>query len=205
MANLSPSADDLRRTLEPQLQPGEQVIWVGQPDPERFSLEVERACLGLFGIFAVVLVVALWATSHLPQPRSALAAVLLIVSALVACLLITAPWRYRSRVLQTIYAITDRRALVYRGVGWSLLWLDVLPELQDTLWSFDQAQIRARRRIPRYNGRTDLVFDGERHYHFTGRGSIRDWVQVGFLGLENVDEPDQVLDQQFFQERIAPD
>ncbi len=205
MANPSLSTDDLRRTLEPQLRPGEQVMWIGQPDPDRFSLEVERAYMGLFSIFAGALVVALWATSHLSQPRSALAAGILVVSSLVACLLLTAPWRYRSRVLHTIYAITNRRALVYRGVGWSLLWMEVLPELQDTLWSFDPGQIRARRRIRRYNGRTDLVFDGERHYHFTGRGSIRDWVQVGFLGLENVDEPDQILDQQFFQERITPD
>jgi hypothetical protein len=204
MANLPPSADDLRRTIEPQLRPGERLIWIGQPDPVLFSLEVERAYLSLFGLVAVVVVVALWATSHLSYPRSALIAVILMVSPFVAYLLIAAPWRYRTRVLQSIYAITDRRALVYRGVGWSLLWLEVLPELQDTLWSFDPPQIRARRRIPRYNGRTDLVFDGERHYHFTGRGSIRDWVQVGFLGLGNIDEADRLLDEQFLQDGIRP-
>jgi hypothetical protein len=72
---------------------------------------------------------------------------------------------------------------------------DPLPELHDTVWSFDPIQIRARRRIPRFCGRTDLVFDGERHYHFTGKGAIRDWVQVGFLGLKDVEAVDALLEE----------
>jgi hypothetical protein len=124
---------------------------------------------------------------------------LLIVGTLASGLVVAAPWGYRARIGETIYAITDRRALVYRGIGWSLLWLEILPELHETLWSFDPVQIRARRKLSRYHGRTDLVFGGERHYHFTGKGALRDWVKVGFLGLRNVDEADQLLEQQFAQ------
>jgi hypothetical protein len=81
--------------------------------------------------------------------------------------------------------------------GWSLLWLEALPDLYNTLCSFDPRQVRARRKIARYQGRIDLVFGGENHDHITGKGQIRDRVQVGFLGLENADEIDRLLERHF--------
>ena len=163
------------------------------------SREVVRGFAAVCGAIAIVSVAALWASSHLSQPRIPVTVALLVVSTMVVGLMVAAPWGYRARLHETIYAITDRRALVYRGIGWSLLWLEVLPDLHETLWSFDPIQIRARRRLERYSGRTDLVFDGERHYHFTGKGAIRDWVQVGFLGLRDVDEADRMLEVRFAQ------
>ena len=175
------------------------MIWVGQPDADLMSREVVRGFAAVCGAIAIVSVAALWASSHLSQPRIPVTVALLVVSTMVVGLMVAAPWGYRARLHETIYAITDRRALVYRGIGWSLLWLEVLPDLHETLWSFDPVQIRARRRLERYSGRTDLVFDGERHYHFTGKGAIRDWVQVGFLGLRDVDEADRMLEVRFAQ------
>jgi hypothetical protein len=193
----SRSLSNLRRTMERHLRPGETLIWVGQPDPACFAREVRRAYLLLLGLSAVLAGGAVYAaySSH-----SALMAfwALPLIAGLLVYVLVAAPWRYPERVLRTIYAITDRRALVHEGFGWSLLWLEVLPDLYDPLWSFDPGQIRARRRLRRYPGRIDLVFDGERHCYMTGRGQLRDWVQVGFLGLANVDEIDELLEQQFF-------
>jgi len=123
--------------------------------------------------------------------------ILLFVGGVIGFFLISSPWRYPERVSQTIYAITNRRALVHEGVGWSLLWLDALPNLYNPLCSFDARQVRARRRIERYQGRVDLVFGGEGHDYFTGRGQIRDWVQVGFLGLTDVDEVDALVEKYF--------
>ena len=99
--------------------------------------------------------------SHLSQPKTAAVAGLLFGGTLIGYFLIAAPWRYPKRILETIYAITDQRALVYRGFGWSLLWLEALPDLYNTLCSFDPRQVRARRSIARYQGRIDLVFGGE--------------------------------------------
>jgi hypothetical protein len=189
--------DRLRGTIERQLLPGERLIWVGQPDPDVMAREVARGFAAVCGVIGLVSLGAIWAASTLSQPRIPVVVACLVVGALVIGLIVSAPWGYRARLLDTIYAITDRRALVYHGIGWSLLWLDLLPELHETLWSFDATTIQARRRLRRYTGRTDLVFDGERHYHFTGKGAIRDWVQVGFLGLRDVDEADELLERQF--------
>jgi hypothetical protein len=197
MMSASSSVDEIRKTMERKLRPDETLIWVGQPDPVQFSREVRRAYLFQLGAIALSIAVSVWVISYILPPEKTMIPAILFVGGMVGHFLIAAPWRYPKRVLQTIYAITDRRALVYQGFGWSLLWLQALPDLYDTLWSFDVRQIRARRRIHRYEGRTDVVFGGEGHDHMTGRGQIRDWVQVGFLGLENVDEVDQLLESQF--------
>jgi hypothetical protein len=68
--------------------------------------------------------------------------------------------------------------------------LDALPNLYNPLCSFDARQIRARRRIEHYQGRVDLLFGGEGHNYFTGKGQIRDWVQ-------DVDEVDALLEKHF--------
>jgi len=193
----SSSVDEIRKTMERKLRHDETLIWGGQPDPVQFSREVRRAYLFQLGLIALSIVVSVWVISYILRPEKTMIPAILFVGGMFGHFLIAAPWRYPKRVLQTIYAITDRQALVYQGFGWSLLWLQALPDLYDTLWSFDVRQIRARRRIHRYEGRTDLVFGGEGHDHMTGRGQIRDWVQVGFLGVENVDEVDQLLESHF--------
>jgi hypothetical protein len=204
MMNVSLSVGDLRRALEPQLRPEEKLIWVGQPDPAQFAREVGRACVLQFALFAVCIPVSVWVISHLSRPEDSIVPAILLVASMILYFLIAAPWRYPDRVLQTIYAITDQRALVYKGFGWSLLWLQAVPNLYNMLWSFDPRQIRARRRLQRYEGRTDLVFAGERRYHQTGRGQIQDWVQVGFLGLKDVDEVDRLLENQFARVEAQP-
>ena len=87
-------------------------------------------------------------------------------------------------VSPTVYAITDRRTLMHQGVGWSVLWLVALPDLYDPLCSFDARQIRARRRIQRYQGRVDLVLGGEGHNYFTGKGQIRELGSGWILGTQ---------------------
>lgn len=193
----SRSVSELRRIIEPQLRSEEKLIWVGQPEPMQFFREVTRACVFQLGVIVLAIAISVWVIARLSASEKSVLPAILFVGGMVAYFLLAAPWRYPSRVLQTIYAITDQRALVYQGFGWSLLWLQALPALYNTLWSFDARQIRARRRIRRYEGRSDLIFGGERRYHNTGKGQIQDWVQVGFLGLGNIDEVDQLLESHF--------
>jgi hypothetical protein len=204
MMNVPLSVGDLRRTLEPQLSPEEKLIWVGQPDPAQFAREVATACVFQLALFAVFIPVTVWVLSYLSRPEKSIVPAILLVGSMILYFLIAAPWRFPDRVQQTIYAITDQRALVYKGFGWSLLWLQAVPDLYNMLWSFDSRQIRARRRLQRYEGRTDLVFAGERRYHQTGRGQIQDWVQVGFLGLKDIDEVDRLLEKQFAPVEAQP-
>ena len=190
-------ANPLARTIERELRPGEILIWIGQPDPKRFSREIVRACLFQLALMAIFIPVSLFVISRISQAEKTVVPMLLLVGGVIGYFAIAAPWRYPQRILQTIYAITDKRALVYQGFGWSLLWLQALPDLYNTLCSFDARKIRGRRRIQRYEGRTDLIFGGEGHNYFTGKGQIRDWVQVGFLGLTDVDEVDALLEKHF--------
>ena len=137
--------------------------------------------------------------SHFAQFINSRGLAALMVGSMIVYFVIAAPWNYTQRVQRTVYAITNRRVLIHRGFGWSLFWLEALPDLYSRLVAFDARQVRGRRRIQRYPGRTDLIFGGESHLHMTGRGQIRDWIQVGLLGLGNVDEVDELLDRQFAQ------
>jgi hypothetical protein len=186
-------APPLERILAPKLRHDEQLLWIGQPDPELLRGEVWRLWLIfsvlLAGCAAIGIGVSLLLEGGWIPP--AVVAVLFCMA-----LFLSAPWRYRSRANDTIYAVTDQRAIVYRGFGWSPA--QFMPALHEELCSVDAGTIRARRLIPRYAGRTDLVFDGERHYHSNGRGrKLRTWVQIGFLGLANVEEVDEILERQF--------
>ena len=189
-------ANPLARTIERELRPGEILIWIGQPNPKRFSREVIRSCLFQLALMAIFIPVSLFVISRISRPRRRWFQCFYSWAAS-SYFAIGAPWRYPQRILQTIYAITDKRALVYQGFGWSLLWLQALPDLYNTLCSFDARKIRGQRRIQRYEGRTDLIFGGEGHDHMTGRGQIRDWVQVGFLGLADIDDVDLLLENHF--------
>ena len=192
-----PRIESAKRIIEARLSPDERLIWIGRPAPEKFFTEVARACLLQFALAALLVPVFLFVIFRFSVAAGTVMPIILFVGGVIGFFLISSPWRYPERVSQTIYAITDRRALVHEGVGWSLLWLDALPNLYNPLCSFDARQVRARRRIERYQGRVDLVFGGEGHDYFTGRGQIRDWVQVGFLGLTDVDGVDALLEKYF--------
>ena len=192
-----PRIESAERIIEARLSPDERLIWIGRPAAEKFFTEVARACLLQLALAALLVPVFLFVIFRFSVAAGTVMPIILFVGGVIGFFLISSPWRYPERVSQTIYAITDRRALVHEGVGWSLLWLDALPNLYNPLCSFDARQVRARRRIERYQGRVDLVFGGEGHDYFTGRGQIRDWVQVGFLGLTDVDGVDALLEKYF--------
>jgi len=129
-------ANPLARKIERELRPGETLIWVGQPDPKQFSREVVRACLFQLALMAIFIPVSLFVVSRISQAEKTVIPSVLFVGGVVGYYVITAPWRYPQRILQTIYAITDQRALVHQGFGWSLLWLQGLPGLYNTLLLF---------------------------------------------------------------------
>src|SRR5262245_42817017 len=188
------SEESLRSAIESRLSRDETLLWVGQPDPKQVSREVRRAWVFQSVLIALFAAVCPYLILNLSPVANTIFPAIVLGGSLIVYVAIVAPWRYPERVLQAIYAVTDRRAIVYHGFGWSSLWLEALPDLYNTLWSFGPREIRARRKIPRYDGRIDLVFSGENHDHMTGKGQIPDRVQVGFLGLANIEVVDQLLD-----------
>ena len=191
------SADELRQAIEPELEKDESVVWTGRPDPAKFSREVMRACLLVLATIVLLGVVSFVVLSHFSRFINTRVPAVLMLGSMVAYLVLTAPWSYQQRIRRTVYAITNRRVMIHRGVGWSLFWLEAMPDLYRQFVAFDARQVRGRRRIQRYPGRTDLIFGGESHLYMTGKGQLRDWIQVGFLGLANFDEVDELLDRQF--------
>jgi hypothetical protein len=104
------------------------------------------------------------------------------------------PWHVRRRLRQTTYALTDRRALIWKGVGWS--GPAAVPFLYETCYEFGPEALRCRSRRRRFGRRIDLVFGEE--IHRTGRGGRgRMVVEFGFLGLEDPEQAEELLERRF--------
>ena len=74
-------ANPLARTIERQLRPGEILIWIGQPDPKRFSREIVRACLFQLALMAIFIPVSLFVISRISQAEKTVVPMLLLVGA----------------------------------------------------------------------------------------------------------------------------
>ena len=119
MPDVSLSTDHLRRTIQSRLNPGESLLWVGQPDPSYCSREVRLAFFLQVILITVFGAVCLYVGFPLSRMENAvLPAILLGGSLIVNFLIASPPWRYPKRVLRAIYAVTDRR-----GPCVSWIWL----------------------------------------------------------------------------------
>ena len=72
-------ANPLARTIERELRPGEILIWIGQPDPKRFSREVIRSCLFQLALMAIFIPVSLFVISRISQAEKTVVPMLLLV------------------------------------------------------------------------------------------------------------------------------
>jgi len=164
----------LEQILARELARGERVLWVACP----ISLDRVRASTGdvVGGILALAIAVVftLSPSGHLPRTATdgspfgmlfggivALAGVRMLLSPLVAW------WDAR----HTLYAITDRRAILIR---------DLLRGL--TLQSFAGETLTGVVRRERRSGFGDLIFEREASKGAKGRTIYRD---VGFLGIRD--------------------
>lgn len=111
--------DDMKR-LKPYLQEDEDVLWVGRPKP-RAALDRVLAEI-LFGLILIVMGSIFAALGLLAFMRGGdgiwIAAVVGLCFVGVGLYNWTAPWRYQHLFSKTLYAVTDRRALILNGVIW---------------------------------------------------------------------------------------
>jgi len=108
LATFSPQ--DQRR-VRAALEPGERVVWTGRPvDPPVTAGLVLTIAAGLpFVAFGVALLAG-WM-----GPVSAAGRVFGVVFAVLGLMFAAAPLRARRAARRTIYALTDRHALIFRG------------------------------------------------------------------------------------------
>ena len=172
--------------IQTELGKGERVLWTAQPDAARL---MERGLPGAaFGVFGLsFLLFWMWGTTEtlrqklsagvIPDLLNIVLAALGLVGIGFTLFLIIWPFLERSRAPHTFYALTNKRALiVVEGVT------------GNRVQSVKSAEFSLECR-DKPNGRGDLILTRE----IKGmRGKNRSAQEVGFFGIENVREVEQI-------------
>lgn len=189
---------DIIPSLDSMLQRGERLIWTGIPNPAFYRsqawavfvfgfIPLAAGCGGMFLTGLSVLQDGLSPWLAIP-----LAATVGFTAIGVYSLL--APWRVRSMLKDSVYAITNQRGIVIRGTGIDGQGLPC--RLKQTVYTFNAAQIAARRCIRSSRKRLDVVFGQEEQGQGQGRGGPR-LIDVGFIACSEWEEAEAVL-QKFY-------
>ncbi len=175
----------LQMKTQDELEAGEKMLWTGQPDPKRLSKKA--ILISLFGIpwtaFALFWVVAaagfkLPDFSSLSDGFHAVFPLFGIPFVLVGLGMFTAPyWAYRS-AKRTVYAITNRRALVI-SFGRS-----------KRVQSYFEQDITDISRVERADGSGNLIFRTEETTDNKGNARLN---QIGFFGISEVRQVEKIL------------
>jgi len=185
----------LARILERELAPGERIIWQARPATSNRM----RASLGnfLFGIplLAFAVIWTLGATGGFASERSSSRSwppwfpvpwggMFILLS---ACMLLSPLWAWWV-ARHTVYAITDRRAILIEA------------PFRRTIQSFRDERLTIVVRTEDSRGRGDLVFEREASKGSKGRTVYRD---VGFFGLTDAKAIEQILQTTYANTRNA--
>jgi len=151
-----------------ELSPGERVVWLGQP---RVDLAIRAAYflvpIGFLmtGFALVWMLVAIFATGGLAAPCG-------LPFMVIGIAMLASPLRLRSMAQQTVYVLTDRRAIIW-GLGWFG---------RVVVQSVTPAGMGQMSRVERQDGAGDLIFQ----IYTTGAGEDSRTVRRGFLGINEV-------------------
>jgi hypothetical protein len=182
-----PLPEPLAQRLHAELQPGETLLWTGRPIPAAaargiwiFSLVggvmmipalIMAAVMGL-----IVLIVALLAKS--------LCVVLFLLPlfamlCLMIVLLLALPLYVQRQARHTVYALTDRRAIVWqKGFG------------AMRVRSFNRDQLAALQRTERPDGTGDLIFEQTLYHGHHGHHHTQ---SVGFTSIARVRDVEELI------------
>ena len=168
---------DLQRQVQAELRPGERLVWAAQPLPR--LLRWQSLGLFLFAIpwtaFAVFWVAAAahgtWHHGH-PAGAGFLFPLFGLPFVVIGVGMLSAPpWAGRT-ARQTAYAITDQRAVVFRGRAFGRRSVD----------SFEPDRLTGITRNERADGTGDLIFEQFAQRRGTGTSTVR----RGFLAIGDV-------------------
>jgi hypothetical protein len=174
---------DLRNQLDKELLPGERIQWVGQPIPGRQFGTASRWGIVIFAIpwtaFAVF-----WtsmAAKGVSKSHSAMAWAFPLFGVpfiLVGVGMLTSPFWGRKAAGKLVYALTDRRAIIFRR------------GLRNTISvrSFDSTKLTDLTRNERPDGSGDLIFTRD----VTQTSDSNFSRDVGFLGVRDVRKVEKI-------------
>ena len=200
---------DVQRRVQDELQPGERLVWAEQPDPRAFARGAW--VISLFGIpftgFAVFWICMaggmLWFGNRSPVQEGGW-------MTLLGCLplwgvpvlaiglgMIGAPLWMRRAARRTVYALTDRRAIVWRA-------RPVRREIE--VRSFQPAELGELTRVERDDGTGDLVFRELVSTSYDSDGDRRTTrTRIGFIGIDRVREVEDLLRKTLIREPTGQD
>jgi hypothetical protein len=170
-----PIPSELADRVARELEPDEKLLWAGQP---RLDLATRPAYLLVpFGCFFTGFSL-LWIVGAGLMTLGLLAPCGLPFIAVGIGMLASPVW-LRSMARKTIYAVTDRRAIVWQP-GWFG---------RVAVQSFTAAGLGQMSRVERADGSGDLVFQ----VHTTGYGDNTRTERRGFLAIDHVKEVEDLV------------
>jgi hypothetical protein len=188
--SLSP---ELESRLQSELQPGERLVWAGQPRPDLVSRQAWLLvpCGVVFTGFALFWMVTAGGMAAVAGGVNGGFGSLFgcfpcfgIPFVLVGLFMLTSPVWLRRQAHKTLYALTDRRAILFEPKWFRMA----------TVRSYTAAGLSHLTRRERPDGSGDLVFeefttsnldsDGNRSYSTTRRG---------FLAIDRVREVEELV------------
>lgn len=177
---------DLRRLVDDELQDGERIVWLAQPRQNLY-----RRPAWVIVLFAIPWTAfSLFITTMIVDKESWFMALFGVPFVLVGLGMLSSPFWMGRKANRTVYAITDRRAIVYEGKAFGGI----------SVQSYYPDRLTGMIRNQREDGSGDLIFE-----QFTTRqGSGHTTVRRGFVGLERVREAEEIIAGQLLQQQRNP-
>jgi hypothetical protein len=185
---------DVNARVHSELQPGEHLVWAGQPNPRAYArgawvISIFGVVFAAFAAFWILMAggFALLAGSATAGAGAGFACfpLLGVPFLLIGVAMLLAPLWMRRAARRAVYAITDRRAIVWQARPFG-------SEL--TVRSFAPAELTQITRVERADGTGDLVFLEVFNHSVNSKGhrsSTR--TRLGFLGVDGVRDVEDVL------------
>jgi hypothetical protein len=172
LASLPPGLEQIVRA---ELTDGEKLAWVGRPRPGRmvlaslpvFAFGIFFSGFALFWIWAASRKDGLFALFGLPFLAAGLA-------------MLGSPLWAGYKASRTVYAVTDRRAVIGEPGLWDGF----------RVRSYDPGQLRSMVKNQRGGGSGDLVFEEITSYSRRGPGHV---TRRGFLAIDRVSEVEALI------------
>ncbi len=184
---------EAQKVVLAEIAPGEKVRWLGKPDPAQYARQaLPMVIFGipwtLFALFweAGAMQPALQGIGRADGPGMAFSIMFPLFGLPfigIGIGMLTSPIWYRRKAVDTIYAVTDRRALIISGAG------------TRTVQSYDRTAIGTLTRKERADGSGDLLFGPDTRAVQWGnsRRSSSNQTTPGFYGIRTVRQVEQLL------------
>lgn len=171
-------SDDLRGRVKVEIEPGERLLWAARATHAKSPPFGCAASGTAVVIVATLTALALWTIDFTGRPSNGLQFVLGLVSLFLTLLVLpgaVSAWNHRrteiARVVGTLYALTDRRAII---------WVPQDRKGTVAVHSFRRGQVSRVHRIERPDGSGDVFFS-------LAEGAGQPWsTPEGFKGIPEV-------------------